>query len=171
MDVPRITYYAKVIDNLTGADITSYKIAMDNNLWFYGKINKEYGGESQFIVEYDIWNNEEAFNHRTYEVKCKDARNMKLGIEFDKVSHKDDEFYKEICDIPFFYAKRLGDEKYQLVDNKHKLDIRGDIHPEKNILSGEGDHCIIQTKLIIPHDCILLNKRYNFHITLDYDFE
>ena len=50
MDVPRITYYAKVIDNLTGKDITNYKNAMDNDLWYYGKINSNLGGESQFIL-------------------------------------------------------------------------------------------------------------------------
>ena len=171
MDVPRITYYAKVIDNLTGNDITNYKLAMDNAIWYYGKINGNLGGESQFIVEFDIWNNEPAFNHRTYDVHCKDAKNMKLGIEFEKPIKNDNENYKELYDIPFFYAKKLNDDDFKLINNRDKLNIIGDINPNNNVLSGEGDHCLVQTKIIVPNDCTLINKRYNFNLTLTYDFE
>lgn len=174
MDVPRITYYAKVIDNLTGKDITNYKNAMDNDLWYYGKINSNLGGESQFIVEFDIWNNEPSFNHRTFDVKCKDAKNMKLGIEVKKPNVNDDDFENDLYNVPFFYARSLTngyDEEYKLIDSRNKLSIVGNLDPSKNILSGAGDHCIVQTKLIIPEGVILKNQRFNFNITLEYDFE
>jgi hypothetical protein len=95
---------------------------------------------------------------------------MKLGIEFEKPIYNDDEFYKELYDIPFFYGKKLNDDNFNLIDNHHKLNIVGDIN-SNNVLSGQGDHCIIQTKIIIPNNCSLINKRYNFNVVLTYDFE
>lgn len=176
MDVPRITYYAKVIDNLTNQDITNYKNAMDNAFWYYGKINNTLGGESQYIVEFDIWNNEPSFNHRTFDVHCNNAKNVKLSIDFDKEDMiKNDEDYSDsIINVPFFYAKSLTngyEEDFKLVDSHNKLDIVGNLEPEKKMLLGSGDHCIVQTKIKITNDYNLTNKRYNFNVVLSYDFE
>lgn len=174
MDIPRITYYAKVIDNLTGVDITNYKNAMDDINWYYGKIDSNLGGESQYIIEFDIWNNEPAFNARTYDVFCKDAHNVKLNIEINKEKSNNDENYNNtLNDISFLYGRNLTDnlEEFKLIDKEHPLLIYGNLNPNKKILSGKGDHCIVQTKLIMPKNTILTKQRFNFNLTLTYDFE
>lgn len=172
-DVPRITYYAKVIDNLTNTDITSYKNAMDNALWYYGKIDSSLGGESQFVVEFDIWNNEPSFNHRTFDAHCSDANNVKLNVEFNSNRKNDEEFASNLYNTDFFYARSLtsGFDDFIPVNNKKQLDISGNLNPNKNMLSGEGDHCIVQTKIKLDNNTLIENGRYNFNLVLSYDFE
>jgi hypothetical protein len=173
-----MTYYAKVVDNLTNTDITKYKNAIDNNLWYYGKINGNYDGESQFIIEFDIWNNEPAFNHRGYETICRDAKNVKMGVEVinKPVMRKDNEFVptngNNLNHIDFFYARSLteGYDDFQLVNINNKLNIVGNVDPSKKSLLGVGDHCIVQTKIKLDNNTLTKN-RYNFNVTLSYDFE
>lgn len=175
LEPPLITYYAKVVDNLSNKDITEYKNAMDDDFtWYYGKVS-HLSGESQYIVQFDIWNNEPAFNHRFYDKHCKNARNIKFGIGFYKEDLKKDNDYDgdNLATIPFLYA-RIYNEDYQSdwqpITMGRKIELISNTTNDKGILYGHSDHCIIQTKLILPNTTLDLD-RYYFYTTIDYNFD
>lgn len=168
---PLITYYAKVIDNLKGYDVTNYKNAMDNDFtWYYGNI---YNGESEYIIELDIWNNEPAFNHRFYDKHCRNANNIKLSVNISFLQN-DEEYTNQSfinsfkdCLYVRIYNEDYKDE-WRPINNSVLL--VSNTTNNKGILYGTSDHCIIQTKLCLNN--IELNpKRYYFNINISYDFE
>ena len=169
---PLITYYAKVIDNLNGKDITSYKNAMDNDFtWYYGSCNVN-GGESQYIVQFDIWNNEPAFNHRGYEKKCADAYNVCLSFKIiDSEQPNDEDYMFTLQHTPFIQARIVMDNyhtEWEYVQNA--IQLKGNVKPELNKLLGIGDHCIVQTKIVLPSNLNFNPNRYHFVTELSYDY-
>ncbi len=177
IEPPLITYYARVLDNLSNTYITEYKNAMDNEItWYYGEIYKN-TGESQYIIQYDIWNNEPAFNQRFYDKHCRDAINIKFGISlYSKKDYPNDETYipaTDFANLNFMYA-RIYNEDYQsdwqLINNKKKIDLISNTTNDKGVLYGNADHCIVQTKLIFKEPIDLNAGRYYFQSTIDYDF-
>lgn len=178
IEPPLITYYARVLDNLSGLYITDYKNAMDNEItWYYGQVYKN-TGESQYIVQFDIWNNEPAFNQRFYDKHCRDARNIKFGINFySKKDYPNDEEYdiaNHLQDINFMYARIYNEDynsEWQLINNKKKIELISNTTNDKGVLYGNSDHCIIQTKIILDEPMDLDPTRYYFYATIDYTFD
>jgi hypothetical protein len=171
---PLITYYARIIDNLTGAYVTNYYNAMDGDfIWYYGKVHQN-SGESEYIVEFDFWNNEPAFNHRQYEKRCLDAYNFKLSIEYNKQEpNKDNDYTNQLYDYDFLYARIYNEDyrtEWQPISMTKKLDLIGNLSNQKGILLGTGDHSIVQTKLILPANNLDTN-RYFFNLNFNYNFD
>lgn len=163
---PLITYYAKVVDNLFNRDITGYKNAMDNDFcWYYGSCNVR-GGESQYIVVFDIWNNEPAFNHRFYDKTCKDAYNMKFNLKFNN-KQLNDESYKMLLDNNVMQVK-INNE-YKSLD-KSGVKITGNVSNKEGVLLGCGDHCILETKIVVPDNLNVAMDRYFFEVVLSYEY-
>lgn len=168
---PLITYYAKVIDNLSDKDITSYKNAMDNDFtWYYGTCNVN-GGESQYIVQFDIWNNEPAFNHRGFDKRCADAYNVYMSFEIKSAEVNDEGYIFELKHTPFVKYRMLLDNydtEWQYVQDK--IQLIGNVNPQSKKLLGEGDHCIVQTKIVLPSNLNFNPNRYHFTVNLSYDY-
>ena len=61
MTPPLITIYSRLKDNVTGEILTDWD-EYDNSNWYYGYCLSNYGGESAYVVELDIWNNESNWN-------------------------------------------------------------------------------------------------------------
>ncbi|MFW6015075.1 MAG: hypothetical protein ACOCRK_01405 [bacterium] len=183
MSPPLITYYARVISNLNPEkEILPFTNVITNNTWYYGKCNL-YGGESEYIVEFDIWNNEPAFDAGTRRVPCKDAKNCKFTVysKYDE-TRRDNPFIVNSNDLigqKCLYARNLNNyiqqEDFKPINGKllnGSIDVRGNVNPnEIGVLSGEGDHTIIQTKIIVPSDAEIQIERVNFVFQLSYDYE
>lgn len=166
-EAPLITMYARILDNLTGEELLSFTDVKDNKTWYYGKCNSLEGGESQYIIEFDIWNNELSFNAGTYDTRCKDALNCKFELNIDANS--------ELAKIQpsFMYARCLtnGFEEFIPIKNNNKLNISGNVCPNSNILKGNGDHAIVQTKIVLPEGSNIKIDRYSFNFKLCYDYD
>lgn len=170
MQAPLITIYARVIDNLTGKELLGFDYAHNQSAWYYGKCNSIDGGESQYIVEFDIWNNERGFNAGMYDHRCQDAKRCRLNIwpnQGYQINNNDLFNMKD----PFMYARCLTTEigEYQPIDVDKHLRIIGNVNPNIDSLKGSGDHAIVQTKIIIPPNSNLENKRYDFSFSFYYD--
>lgn len=178
-EAPRITYYARVLDNITNEQVLDYMSANKNNTWYYGQCAKT-GGESQYIVEFDIWNNEPAFNAGTAEYDCPNATNCKLTVwptKDCKATVENDLFR---LPTPFMEARCITND-YKADYTKIKFDttgkmltnITGNVNPSKiGTLHGNGDHTIIQTRinLEIPEGFVFDSNRYQFVFAFYYDF-
>lgn len=176
MDNPRLTYYARVIDNIDGKEILSYTSVARTNCWYYGKCNGLEGGESEYIVEFDIWNNELAQTGGATFSKCSDAKNCKLTVYSDEKCKitTDNELFNLYT--PFMQAKTVNDNYENdfvgIKGNKMLKDIRGNVNPNlEGTLQGVGDHVKIQTKIVLPEGANLTQQQHGFVFAFYYDFE
>ena len=177
MNPPKMTYYARVRSNLTDQILTNWKF-FDASLWYYGKINSNHGGESEYIVEFDVWNNEPAFNVGDYSVHNKDATNCQLAIKpvsDDKSQGLDLALFK--LDKPFMYGRcftTFKREAWTPITISHPLtNLYSSVYPDRiGYLRGLRDHMIIQTKIILPENSSLLDgSRYPFTLAFEYDYD
>ena len=170
MEAPKMTYYVRIRSNLTGQILTNWKF-FDASLWYYGKINTISGGESEYIVELDIWNNEPAFNAGDYNVRNKDAYSCQLGVE---PINDDLSLFK--LDTPFLYGRCCSTYKLEewspITLNSPLTHVYGTNYSKDiGTLIGNSDHCLIQTKLIIPPSILNEHTRYPFKLTFSYLYD
>lgn len=205
-----MTYYVRIRSNLTGQILTNWKF-FDASIWYYGKINAIHGGESEYIVELDIWNNEPSFNAGDYNTRNKDAYSCQLGIEpiqsesikntvlqvnrdnyqtvkayiqnDSKDNFSDNNFENDSIlalfklDQPFLYGRCFSThklEEWQPISLNNPLThIYGTTRPnEIGKLYGNADHCLIQTKLILPATLTLQNQQQHpFKLTFQYLYD
>lgn len=180
MEAPRITYYARVIDNITREEIVGFTDASKSNTWYYGRCNGLLGGESEYIVEFDIWNNEPAFEAHTGDVDndVADAINCRLTVWPDSdcvikdnlLFDVNPSFMKARCDT-FGYS-----DDFQYIKGGLMLrNITGNVrpgtkeNPTGKILSS-NDHARIQTKIVLPANTNLPSDRFGFVFAFYYDF-
>jgi hypothetical protein len=172
---PRMSYYGRVIDNQTGEEILSSTDALENNVWYYGKCNGLEGGESSYIVELDIWNNEPAFNAGMREIQCLDAVNCRLTVwPNEECKPIYDNALFNLQD-PFLYFNNVSDNyKENFKGAKYNnmfTDVTGTSNPDREgIIQGIGDHAKIQTKIILPKNSDIPTDRFNFTIAFYYDY-
>lgn len=183
MTMPRMTYYARVIDNISGEEVLGFTDAARNNTWYYGKCNGLSGGESEFVVEFDIWNNEPAFEAHTGDIIVADANNCKLTVWGDEncapvntalfnlrtiaTGNKYIPFMYVRCDTHGYNGDFKGIKNYDMLTN-----ITGNVRPNDiGIIHGNGDHTRIQTKIILPENSNLVDQRYSFVFAFYYDYE
>lgn len=184
---PLITYYARPKNNLTGEPLIDFMSMNNNNIWYYGNCNLS-GGESEYIIEFDIWNNEPAFDAGTGRGKCPNAKNCKFTVYSKYDQNQNNPYIVKENDIvynSYIHARCLNN--YNL-DNglefkpirggfkNGSIDITGNIDPTNiGTLYGTGDHAIVQTKLVIPDvDQPKLNSgrvEFVFKFSYDYDSE
>lgn len=172
-EYPLMTYYSRVIDNLSGKEIMNYDYVGKKNVCYYGKCNSKEGGESEYIIEFDIWNNEKSFNGYEYDVRCQDAKNCRLTIWPDKKCQKDIDNKLFNIEPSFMYARCLtfGPKEFIPIKYYEGLNVRGNVNPSIDSIKGNCDHAIVQTKIIIPKDSNLPKERYIFNFSFFYDCE
>lgn len=174
-EAPLITCYARVIDNLSGKQILDYTDLNRNNAWYYGKCNGFTGGESEYIVEFDIWNNEPAFNGGATQIDCKDATSCYFTVYPSRESINE-EYTNSLFNIEgsFMHARCLtsGFKEFKPIKRKSmSLLAEGNMNPNINTLQGKGDHTVIQTKIVLPANSGLVNERHDFVFVFSYNYD
>ena len=170
LEAPKMTYYARAMSNLTGKILTDWQL-YDASIWYYGKCNNN-GGESEYIIELDIWNNEPAFNAGSYDYYNADAINCALYINQYDYNNADvfklGEFVYARC-----YTSNKREEWQPITKSQPLTYIYGNLNNKLvGTIQGKTDHCILQTKIIMPENDILQNnQRYMFNLVFSYDYE
>lgn len=170
---PKMTYYVRVIDNITGTHITEWD-SYENSAWYYGRCNSLRGGESEYIVEFDIWNNEAAFNAGMYDDHNLDAFNCRMSAIQNATANSAALF---AMTEPVVYARCTTFSHKDLFvpirNNNMLTGITGNVNINATgVIQGLGDHATVQTKIILPAGAPLDgHSRYAFDIAFYYDFE
>lgn len=180
MESPRITVYGKILDNKDQSLIRDYREWRQNQIWHYGNVNGVKGGESDYVIEFDIWNNEPNFNGLSGKEAVKDAENVRFAAWNDSTMTSSTNL--SYAGIGFVNVRCVTDnlksEFTNIFGAKGFYDVQGNVGFEKGILSGQlgGDHAVMQTKIVIP-DVIasagepLPEGDVNFILTLTYEYE
>lgn len=155
MESPKITMYGRIISNADQTPLREYKEWRNNQIWHYGDINGIKGGESPYVIEFDIWNNEPAFNGLSGKQAVADAENCTLTVwdTIDctstlNINHNGVGFMNARC-----VTNDLNAEFQSISGVDDFKDIVGNVNSSKTgVLHGKlgGDHTVIQTKIIIP---------------------
>jgi hypothetical protein len=160
-----MTYYIRGIDNLTGEQVFSQvSTAICKDLYF-GRCAP--GGESEYIIEYDIYNNEPyAWNLNGPSITCMDAKNCSLYIDIPG----------ECRDLtPFLYARCITynpEAEWKALDMAHPVfkEIQGRCSPDFGVILGVGDHAIIQTKIKLKKNTNICRDKYQFELRFTYQY-
>lgn len=174
MEAPKMTYYARIKSNLDGTILTNWQF-YDSSIWFYGKCNSIDGGESDYIIEFDIWNNEPGFNAGMYDVHNKNAVACKLSVEPISSDAGQLELFK--LGFPFLYGRcytnRFREDWQAITISEPLTKIYGNVKSsQRGVLYGSADHTILQTKIIMPANSFLEeNVRYPFNLIFSYSYE
>lgn len=180
MEAPRITVYYRILDNIDETPITEYRFfdSTARTTLNYGHINPKKGGESPYIIEFDIWNNEPAFSAGMLPDRVKDAKRCSFEVWDDPNLKTTNNLIKN-GDI-FVHARCITENKnspwvpiagaYSYLNRMH---IVGNVDKSIiGVLSGQpgGDHTIIQTKLKIPANAGY-DDNFNFTFNFEYDYD
>jgi hypothetical protein len=162
---PRMTYYTRVIDNLTEEQVLGWVSTARNKDIFYGRVSE--GGESEYIIEYDIYNNEPyGWDANGPSITCMDAYNCSLYINIPY----------ECRDLsPFLYVRCITynpQAEWKPLDMGHPVykDIQGRCSPDFGVILGTGDHAVIQTKIKLKKGANICKLQYNFELRFTYQF-
>ena len=172
---PAITIYYRVIDNITDEEIEGYQLLKKNSSLTFGKVNGLYGGESPFVVEFDIWNNEPAFHSNMYLEDVSDA----INCNFTAWDNDELKTYESIQDEatrqPYIRARCTTKEygEFKAIGGVRSLtkdQLYGSLIDTSGILLGNsgGDHMKIQTKISVPHYTDPSFKSFVFEFRYDY---
>jgi hypothetical protein len=162
-----MTYYTRVIDNIDGHQLLGYVSTAKNKQLYYGKCNGIMGGESQYIVEFDIWNNEPAWDGGTPQTIAQNATNCRLTIDIPAESR----------DLnPFLYARCITlslDSEFKDISMSHREfnEIQGNASDEYGTILGVSDHATIQTKIKLKKNSVIKQLQYNFGLNFLYNYE
>lgn len=156
---PFITCYARILDRITSLPVTDFKDALKNEKpWELGII-KTSKGCSQFIVEFDIWNNERKVSGGFTQRLFNDAKNCRISVYKDRQKNKlDDNISIKIKDS--FHNNSFS----TLYDS---FDICGNVFNNIGVLSGKGEHTQIQIAIDI-NDKINYKEILNFVVCFQY---
>lgn len=174
LEPPKITYYARIRSNLTGQILTNWQ-SYDTSIWYYGQCNSLYGGESDYILELDIWNNEPSFNAGEYAYHNQNATNCQLTIE--PLNNNTENLKLFNLNYPYIYGRCYSTntrESWESITiHKPLTKLYGTLQSNQlGVLIGYADHMIIQTKIIMPANTILDHfRRYPFNLLFTYSYE
>lgn len=157
---PFITCYARILDRITSLPITDFKDALKNDKpWELGMI-KTSKGCSQFIVEFDIWNNERKVSGGFTQRLFNDAKNCRISIYKDRQKNRlDDNISIKIKD---------SFKNNPFVTLYDSFDISGNVFNNIGLLSGKGEHAQIQITLDI-NDEIEYKETLDFVVCFQYN--
>lgn len=178
MEAPRITIYYRYLNNIDGKPLTTFTEFTKNADIHYGDINAALGGESQYIIEFDIWNNEPAFAAGMYIDRVHNAEKCVFSVwnDKDKIASNEitigNDYTKSFMYARCFYNK--NDKEFKPIAGTKGIsnELVGNILPDTvGVLSGQpgGDHTIIQTKIIVPPGVTKANY-FNFVFSFDYEY-
>ena len=167
MITPRMTYYTRVLSNIDEHQMLPYASTVRNKKLYYGRVNALTGGESEYIVEFDIWNNEPGWDGGTPQMTAQNAINCRLVIDIP-------------CECrnlsPFLYARCTTldpKSEYKDISMAHKefKDIQGNASDVYGAILGVCDHATIQTKIKLKKSSTVQNSHYNFFLNFLYNYE
>jgi len=167
MVYPRMTYYSRLLSNEDGRQLLNYASTVHNKQLYYGRVNGLKGGESDYVVEFDIWNNEPAWDGGTPQVIAQNAMNCRLRINIPPESR----------DInPFFYARCTTydvESEFEEVSMKHRefKNIQGSASDQYGTILGVSDHATIETKIKLRPNSMIKQHQYNFTLDFLYNYE
>lgn len=164
---PRMTYYTRVVDNVTGEQVLGYASTAKNKKMYYGRVDGLNGGESEYIVEFDIWNNEPAWDGGTPMLIAQNAVNCKLTVDIPAESRNLS---------PFLYARCTTlDPKGNFNDlsmgRRTFSAIKGNVSDELGTILGTSDHATVQTKIKLKGGSIVKHPQYQFGLTFEYNYD
>lgn len=167
MTVPRMTYYTRLLDNIDGHQLLGYASTARNKKIYYGKCNALIGGESEYVVEFDIWNNEPAWDGGTPQTISQNAANCHLEINIPPETRNLS---------PFLYARCITldvNSEFKEVSMSHKTfyDIQGNSSDEYGTILGVSDHATIQTKIKLRKNSLVSKQQYDFTLDFLYNYE
>lgn len=145
---PFITCYTRLLDRRDLTPVSEYidglKFKDDLTL---GKI-KNLKGISQYIIEFDIWNNEPDVSGGFTQQLFNDAKDCNITIHNINRDNNGLEF--KIRNIV------NGMEKFQIYEDK--FPVCGNVTKQQGILKGNGDHCVIQVAVEMKNRVDGVNK-------------
>ncbi|AEO93433.1 gp173 [Bacillus phage G] len=180
MEAPRITIYYRILSNVDETPVTNFMfIDSTKDLTLnYGHIDPTKGGESPYIIEFDIWNNEPAFAAGMLPDRVKDAKNCTFEVWDNANLNSMNNLIKD--KKMFVHARcitKTRNSKWLPIAGAYvsldKDGIFGNVDKtNEGVLSGQpgGDHTIIQTKLVLP-ELVGYNKNFNFVFNFGYDYD
>lgn len=165
--LPRMTYYTRVIDNVDGHQVFGYASTAKNKKLYYGKVDGLRGGESEYIVEFDIWNNEPAWDGGTPILVVQNAVNCRLTIDIPPES-------RDLS--PFLYARCTtldpeGSFNDLSMGRRTFTAVRGNVSDELGTILGTSDHATIQTKIKLRKNSTVKYSQYQFALNFEYNYE
>jgi len=164
---PRMTYYTRVVDNQTGEQVFPWLSTSRNKNIFYGCVDAINGGESDFIVEYDIYNNEPyAWDGQGASLTAMNAVECNLYIDFSSECRNIGNFFYCRC---VTYDPHAEWEAITPAHPKYTK-IQGAASPDFGTILGVGDHAVIQTKLMLKKNTTICKEMYNFQLRFSYKY-
>lgn len=163
---PFVTCYARILDRITLRPLTEFKDTLkQESIWDLGIIHSDAGGYSQYLIEFDIWNNEPDVSGGMTQQIFDDAENCKITIytKFNQILNPK---------IPIFQIRNSLFEKQVFVDiaDNDNFDIYGNVDKNKiGNLNGIGDHTMFQIGIKIPEGLNLINENIDFEVCFEYD--
>lgn len=132
---PFITCYARIVDRIDMIAQSEFKDALTyENKWNLGKV-KYMGGLSQYVIEFDIWNNEPDVSAGFTQKIFNDAKDCSVSI-FNRNKDNNGLIFK-IRNVTEDYSN----EFINVYDN---FQIYGNVTKIPGVLKGNGDHCVFQ---------------------------
>ncbi len=161
-EFPFITCYARILDRITYNPITEFIDALDDTrVWDLGEIYYM-GGYSQYVIEFDIWNNEPVVSNGFTQLKFDDAKNCNVSINSDN-----DYLLSPIVQIKntIFNNK---DQFLEISSLDNFDNLYGNVDcSRKGILDGKGDHMKFQVGIKLP-EIEEINEQINFDTCFNY---
>lgn len=147
---PFITCYARILDRITKLPLTEFNDILKTSEYLQLGTIKTTGGCSQYLIEFDIWNNEEKVSGGSTQKIFNDAKNCKVLV------------YKDRNKTPLneCVSIKIRDSfKNQPFLNLHEsFDIYGNLFNKQGVLSGHGEHSQIQIAIDIIDQFDYMNK-------------
>ena len=168
LSTPRMTYYTRVISNITGEQHLGWVSTARVKDLYFGLVDGVNGGESDFIVEYDIHNNEVyGWSANGPTITCLDAVNCSMYVEIPAEC-------RSLC--PFLYARCVTyspEAEWEKIDcqTPEFKTIQGLCSPEFGTILGTGDHAIIQMKVKLKKNSNICKLKYPFTVRFTYQFK
>ena len=165
---PRMTYYTRVLSNATGQQVAGYASTARTKDLYYGRVDALRGGESEYVVQFSIWNNEGSWSAHSPYYNVADALNCRLTLSIPNDCRQL---------VPFLYARcsTLDPEgEYVPLDLAHPTltAIRGTATNDLGVISGEGgDHADVETKIVLKKGSTVCKDLYAFGLDFSYDYE
>lgn len=169
---PFVTCYARILDRITLNPLTEFQDALDEEkVWDLGKIYYK-GGYSQYIIEFDIWNNEPVVSNGFTQLRFDNAEKCNISFWKDSsMSNTDESIFSTFC-VPFIQLRNSTfnnkDEFTNSIEQFNYENVYGNHNRNsKNILYGIGDHIKFQIGIKLP-ELNEMNETINFVTCFQY---
>ena len=162
-----MTYYTRMLDNINGKQMLGWESCAKNKSIYYGECNGLIGGESQYIIEFDIWNNEPGWDGASPQTTAQNAVNCRLR---NKIPPKSRDLN------PFLYARCITyDPQSEFTDismsHPEFKNIQGNASDVYGAILGVQDHATIQTKIKLKENSMIKDHQYHFSLDFLYNYE